>query len=403
MVTLRAVVRFACLIAVCCASDISISLLEAPPARAATGAMSKHSARERPQYQAGLLGVTTQDVQRILSQAKSESDTRLARRLLGLVLTERMSSAQLESLEKGLRGAKSRRALMALADASAFLMQPSADIASQPAPSLEEQRRIIALAVDYLGKTLPKLPNLSATENIVRFDDDSASKKHARAGTHDTTWHWLGGSQAIVTYRNGKEIVDPRAWGKRPSYPEGQGLITRGIFGPILSTVFVDAAHGETTWDHWERAHNGLLAVFRYRVPQTQSHYAVAFQGSYVSSGQADSDPPMGYHGEIAIDPATGTILRLIVQADPPLGSPILRGDILVEYGPVVIAGKTYTCPLRSVSISLQDFGFLYTMQNPFNGFTPTGKPQLLMNDATFTNYHIFRSDSRILTGFTPP
>jgi hypothetical protein len=56
-----------------------------------------------------------------------------------------------------------------------------------------------------------------------------------------------------------------------------------------------------------------------------------------------------GYQGEVAIDPATGTIPRLTVQADLAFDSTIFRGDIMVEYGPVEIDGKTYTCPIRRV------------------------------------------------------
>ena len=52
---------------------------------------------------------------------------------------------------------------------------------------------------------------------------------------------------------------------------------------------------------------------------------------------------------EIGIDPASGTILRLVLEADPDLGSSMERADIIVEYGSVVIG---YTCPVRSVSIS---------------------------------------------------
>jgi hypothetical protein len=49
-----------------------------------------------------------------------------------------------------------------------------------------------------------------------------------------------------------------------------------------------------------------------------------------LSSEKGDAEPVRGYYSEVAIDPATDTILRLTVEAD--LGfeiSPILRGDIM--------------------------------------------------------------------------
>jgi hypothetical protein len=59
--------------------------------------------------------------------------------------------------------------------------------------------------------------------------------------------------------------------------------------------------------------------------------------------------PP--FHGEFAIDPKTGAILRLTMQAalDPRL--PLDESSVVVEYGPVVIGGTTYIYSLRSVSI----------------------------------------------------
>ena len=102
----------------------------------------------------------------------------------------------------------------------------------------------------------------------------------------------------------------------------------------------------------------------------------------------------------MAIDPATGTILRLTVQAEQPLGSPVLQSDIMVEYGPVEIGGKTYTCPVRSVSI-MGDMGSMAgTRPVRRIHFRAGGHP--ILNDVTFENYHQFRSESRILTGNIP-
>jgi hypothetical protein len=47
------------------------------------------------------------------------------------------------------------------------------------------------------------------------------------------------------------------------------------------------------------------------------------------------------YHGEIAIDPASGTIFRLTIQADLRSRLPMGISDIMAEYGPVVIGGNT--------------------------------------------------------------
>jgi hypothetical protein len=342
---------------------------------------------------------TVEDVQRILAEDKSKPDAEVARQLSGLELTRRMSSAKLKSLQQSAPGTKSRRALLALADASVFLSPAAADLPSQARPDVNEQRRMLALTVGYLAKTLPRLPNFYATRTTLRCDD-GRRRKRARAGSQDdASWRKVGSSKVVVVYRDGKEVIDPREWGKHPHHPEGEGLITRGTFGPILSVVFVDAAHsGGFTWSRWERGSAGTtVAVFRYRVPKEQSHYSVGFHG--LSSDKGDAAQVTGYHGEVAIDPATGTMLRVTVQAEQSLGSPVLRSDIMVEYGPVEIGGKTYTCPVRSVSISMSDMrsmgGTAVLESDPIPGVT-------LLNDVTFDNYHQFRSDSRILIGNIP-
>jgi hypothetical protein len=346
--------------------------------------------------------VTVEDVQRILAPDKGKldkgkSDAGIARQLSGLELTERMSSAKLKSLEQDVPGMKSRWALVALADASVFLSPAAADVLSQARPDLDERRRMLASTVEYLAKTLPKLPNFYATRTTVRVEH-KLSKRRTRAGSrNDSSWRQVGSSKVIVVYRDGKEVINPREWGKHSHHPEGEGLVTRGTFGPILSVMFVDAAHsGGFTWSGWERGSAGTVAVFRYRVPKEQSHYSVGTHG--LAGDQSDAAQVSGYHGEMAIDPANGTILRVTVQAEQPLGSPIRQSDIMVEYGPVAIGGKTYTCPVRSVSMA--EMGSMVVL-GPFGESTSVPDTPRL-NDVTFDNYHQFRSDSRILSGYIP-
>jgi hypothetical protein len=346
--------------------------------------------------------VTVEDVQRILAPDKGKldkgkSDAKVARQLSGLELTERMSSAKLKSLEQDVPGMKSRWALVALADASVFLSPAAADVLSQARPDLDERLRMLASTVEYLAKTLPKLPNFYATRTTVRLDHKLSKRRTRAESRNDSSWRQVGSSKVIVVYRDGKEVINPRDWGKHSHHPEGEGLITRGTFGPILSVMFVDAAHsGGFTWSGWERGGAGAVAVFRYRVPKEQSHYSVGTHGP--PGDQGDATQVSGYHGEMAIDPATGTILRVTVQAEQPLGSPIRQSDIMVEYGPVAIGGKTYTCPVRSVSIA--EMGSMVVLGPLGESASVPDTPHL--NDVTFDNYHQFRSESRILREYIP-
>jgi len=84
--------------------------------------------------------VTVQELGQMLATAGEENDRELAKLLTGLELKERLSSSQLSIWKDRLRGKKSKAALTALADESAFLDPPAAEILSGQPPDLDTQR-----------------------------------------------------------------------------------------------------------------------------------------------------------------------------------------------------------------------------------------------------------------------
>jgi VWFA-related protein len=103
-----------------------------------------------------------------------------------------------------------------------------------------------------------------------------------------------------------------------------------------------------------------------------------------------------GYGGEMAIDPASGTILRLAVEARLKPGSPVVQADILVEYGPVGIGGKIYFCPVKSVSVTTAEMVQVTDLYN--QPLALQVQPlKTMLNDVKFEQYHVFRADARVL------
>jgi hypothetical protein len=154
-------------------------------------------------------------------------------------------------------------------------------------------------------------------------------------------------------------------------------------------------------WSRWEQDASVRRAVFAYKVPMARSLYHISACCLPDGDGKLSLNAVAGYHGEITIDPASGTILSLSVQADLKGYLPILRSDVMVAYGPVEIGGKTYICPVRSVS--------LMTMRTVLNDsawgedFLTYGPYQTAMDDFVFDQYHMFRSTSRVLTENSSP
>jgi hypothetical protein len=106
------------------------------------------------------------------------------------------------------------------------------------------------------------------------------------------------------------------------------------------------------------------------------------------------------YHGEITIDPESGAVLRVSVQADFPPRLPMVHSDVMVEYGPIVIGDKSYICPVHSVSVSRSRMNTLMHEWNTTFGIYDTF--ETLLNDVTFSDYHLFRAGHRILTDVAP-
>lgn len=341
--------------------------------------MAQQPAREQPR---ALRPVTVVQLTEIVGQVKSGQDSEAAKGIEDLQLTERLSTSKLIELSRELPGSKSRAALTAVGDTSVFLDPPKSEMPKEAVPEMAEQKQMMSRVVDYLKNNIPNLPNFYARRFTTSFERVWAPEDVSGPNS-DGPLHPAGTFRAIVYYRGGQEVA-------RAEGAVQHGLITRGTFGPILSTVVVDAARSNTThWSRWEEGPNGPMAVFRFQVSQKESHYQIS--GSENPGGM----DPTAYHGEIGIDPSSGTIQRLVLEADPELGSSLQRADIMVEYGAVAIGGKTYTCPVRSVSYSVG------SLDVPTAIGVAWMREAARLNDVIFNDYHVFRSDFKIVP-YTP-
>jgi hypothetical protein len=356
--------------------------------------------------------VTVERLEQLIAAAQGKTDADVAERLSGLELTERLSDAEVDRLRASLPGVKSQLTLIAIADASAFLGPPAQEIVSAPGPDNAAQRRMLDLAVDYAGKALSRLPNFFATRETTLFMDAPVRAAYGTLAIFQSL-EPAAKSGATVLYRDGKQVVDASGTnGDKPGSVE-VGLITSGEFGPMLGTVLSDAAQGTVAWSRWEQGDYGQEAVFRYTVLKEKSHYDVKFCCVSMKGGRSVFQRVSGYHGEITIDPDTGTILRLTMQADLKPAYPMARADLMVEYGPVEIGSKTYICPVRSVAIArgyepeppvghadagpLNFGGMLGSQSAPDPTASVPEVLQTLLNHVVFREYHLFRSEVRIV------
>ena len=354
--------------------------------------------------------VTVDQLQQQIGALQGKSDLDAARQIADLKLTERLSRAREGELEKALPGEKSRQALRALGDESEFLAPPPSEVPAQPAPDVATQRAIMGRVVAYVSKTIPLLPDFLATRNTTHFED-MPQRKADYVNKYEPL-HPVRSASVEVSYQDGKEVVNSEARAGMKPLSE-RGMVTWGEFGPILTTVLLDAARNKLAWLRWEQGESGPRAVFAYSVPRENSHYEVDYCCVEDSEGRTHTFHELeGYEGEMAVDPATGAILRLTVKAQIKPGEPVSRADLLVEYGAVEIGGKSYICPARSIALSRAQSlgqeqvemvqqgphgGEGYGLAPVVTGSTADVTQQTLLNDAMFSGYHVFRAETRIV------
>jgi VWFA-related protein len=348
--------------------------------------------------------VTVHELEQILDKDNKEHDDELAKQLTGLELTERLSSSRLSLWKDRLRGKKSNAALVALADESAFLDSPAAEILSDPAPDLDTQRQMLSRTVKYLKEVIPKLPDFFSMRITTEYQQPLPQKGDTwKTAPADQSLREAVTEKATLRYRNGHEEQDAEKKKGSPSARK-KDLNFIGVFGPILGSVLVDATRGDSKliWSRWVQGEEGREAVFRYIVRAENPHYNVTH--CCLVGGNTFLASPR-YLGELAIDPGTGSILRLTMESEPgwipePNLNPVLPvkgAAMMVEYGPVEIGGKRYICPRRSVVIMrVRTVSTLTIWDQTFDVYAPY---ETLLNDIAYNEYHKFGSEARMVPG----
>ena len=364
--------------------------------------------------------VTIEQLEKIVSDLGGSKDRDAAERLRQLDLTQRLTAERYARLRDRLPGQASSDALLALYDLSEFHDLPRADLADGPAPDPATQGKIVTSAVEFVAGVTYKMPDLFATRQLGRFEDLRVVRGAPQPLSAEVKpLVIVDQSTGTVHFREGREVVETASKASRTKLPPN-GLDTWGTFGPLLEIVMADVVNSKIGWSHWEHGQSGRLAVFRYAVPEAASHYDVRLCCYLGQDGLPSSFAATpAYHGELAIDPETGAVLRLVLKADlrrdPPLRieqerSPLLRSDVLVAYGAVDIASKTYICPERTVSemtswtLGLQESPGPAGSKHDAVKAAKDARASMefsrvnAINEAVFRDYHVFRSEVRIVS-----
>jgi hypothetical protein len=329
----------------------------------------------------------------------------LAARLRTADFSERVSNARLALWQSSIADQKTREALRASADLSAFLPSPPSDIPDVPAPDAAAQQAILARARAYTAELRPRLPNFTALRTTTHYElasrDELEQEERAMQLAHmtrsrlgytslglwsyDQHWFRLGVTSSTVTYSGGHESRSAESISSRKLPLTELGLESSGEFGSILSLIDRDAMNGTIAWHHWENGPRGLLAVYQCSVPKEQSHFVVYSPSTLLGMKSSGRSP--AYKCEVAVDPADGTVFRISMRVQD--DDPALITGIVVEYAPVQIGGRAFVCPVHAIGV--------YSMREPGGNPSLPDRYHRFINDVTFTQYHVFGSESRII------
>lgn len=338
--------------------------------------------------------VTVAQLESFLTSSRTQklADKEIAERLSRVDLCEELSAGTLARvLRESSPGPESLQQLDILAAGSILEPPPSAELPRDPAPDQSTQTRILATARDVAKHSLHVLPDLLAIRETQSFNNLPlpGAKKHQKP---QIEMHFASEAHREIAVRKGREVetVAPEH-----STALSSGLSTWGEFGAMLAVIFGDSSDASMQWRRWQTSDAGSrVAVFAYQVPHPDSHYTIDF----CCFRESDDDPTdhsfrdqPGYHGEIFIDPASGEIDRITLEAELSDSSPVSRSAIAVQYGHVMIGGRSYLCPIRGVAISE-----LYNADMQKDYGIPLERH---VNKVEFTHYHKFGSTARMLTG----
>jgi hypothetical protein len=233
-------------------------------------------------------------------------------------------------------------------------------------PSDTEEDPIITKARTAASGFSEKLPNYVTTEMMTRYQGEG----------HPIQWRALDIVSMEVVYQDGKEDYQKLAVNGKPAKAKDLkdvgGAWSSGEFGSWLLDIFSPATNAQFLHRGQETIARVRTHIFDFRVDKPNSHWKVQLAAQWITPA---------YKGSLWIDPRSGRVLRIEVQAvGLPDDFPIEQAESSIDYEYVRLGTTAeYLLPVHAASLACQRFA--------------RGCSRL---DINFRNYHRFGSDSAI-------
>ncbi|MCC7342674.1 MAG: hypothetical protein IT170_16450, partial [Bryobacterales bacterium] len=253
-------------------------------------------------------------------------DKDVASYLAKVKLTSQLPDGFLVEMKAAGVGPKTEEALQALAARSRSLPPASPVSAkevaappSRPAPSAEDQKRILDWMREYAANYSKNLPDFICVQVTRRYVDPSGLE----------LWQKQDTVTAKLSYFEDKENYDVILVNNQPvqnmAIQQLGGASSTGEFGTMLKEIFEKESHTEFHWLRYGTLRGRLMHVFSYKLPRRYSKWTVKYD---------DLDPVIaGQEGLIYVDHDTELIMRIAQNTtDIPAGYPLFKAWTTLDY-----------------------------------------------------------------------
>ena len=215
--------------------------------------------------------------------------------------------------------------------------QTKPDTAAAPAPSSEEQAKLLESARHYALNYTRGLPDFICLEQNRRYEDTTAMY----------AWRLVDVLAARLSFFNRQEqyqLVSQNGHAvKDGSYASLEGAGSMGDFGSAMYNIFDPASHATFVWKRWTNLRGRLAQVFEYRIGLESSKYVIEWgeRGSKVEKVK------VAYRGSIFVDSDLNMIVRIDQEpVNIPPSFPIRQAQETLDYDFTTVGDREFFLPL---------------------------------------------------------
>ena len=209
--------------------------------------------------------------------------------------------------------------------------------ATPPAPSSEEQAKLLDKLRIYALNYTRGLPDFICLEQNRRYEDSTAMN----------AWRLVDVLAARLSFFNQQEqyqlISQNGRAVKDGAYASLEGAGSMGDFGSAMYNIFDPVSHATFDWKRWTNLRGRLAQVFSYRIPLESSKYVIEWgeRGSNVQKVR------VAYRGSIFVDNDLKMIVRIDQQpVNIPPSFPIRQAEETLDYDFTKVGDREFFLPL---------------------------------------------------------